>query len=159
MAVRNIQWYPIARELKTFLANYTYSDGTHLFEYLTDYNNLKISIGSMNAGEFPAINILFDEESNTDLQKNINGALVQLWIDIYVSGTENDTENIDKSLANQLYRTEKDLINTLDDFSNFLKDTLNIAVNMKIQGILSDGGENYPVSAMNRIVLEIEWRK
>ena len=95
-----------------------------------------------------------------DRPKQQNGALVQLWIDIYLSGSDSSTE-IDSSteLYKQMYNTEKELFIALEEYNNLMRKTLGIATNLQVIGILSDGDENIPVSMQHRIVIEINWRK
>jgi hypothetical protein len=45
MAVRELKWFPLACKLKDFLLEYTYSNGTPLFNYLVDRESLKITVG------------------------------------------------------------------------------------------------------------------
>ena len=162
MAYKYIEWYPLAEGLRDFLKSYTYDDGRHLFEYLrSEDKELPIRVGAVNSGEYPAIVILFGEESGmNDRPKQQNGALVQLWIDIYLSGSDSSTE-IDSSteLYKQMYNTEKELFIALEEYNNLMRKTLGIATNLQVIGILSDGDENIPVSMQHRIVIEIDWRK
>ena len=162
MAYKYIEWYPLAEGLRDFLKSYTYDDGRHLFEYLrSEDKELQIRVGAVNSGEYPAIVILFGEESGmNDRPKQQNGALVQLWIDIYLSGSDSSTE-IDSSteLYKQMYNTEKELFIALEEYNNLMRKTLGIATNLQVTGILSDGDENIPVSMQHRIVIEIDWRK
>ena len=162
MAFKYIEWYPLAEGLRDFLKSYTYDDGRHLFEYLrSEDKELPIRVGAVNSGEYPAIVILFGEESGmNDRPKQQNGALVQLWIDIYLSGSDSSTE-IDSSteLYKQMYNTEKELFIALEEYNNLMRKTLGIATNLQVIGILSDGDENIPVSMQHRIVIEIDWRK
>ena len=162
MAYKYIEWYPLAEGLRDFLKSYTYDDGRHLFEYLrSEDKELPIRVGAVNSGEYPAIVILFGEESGmNDRPKQQNGALVQLWIDIYLSGSDSSTE-IDSSteLYKQMYNTEKELFIALAEYNNLMRKTLGIATNLQVTGILSDGDENIPVSMQHRIVIEINWRK
>ena len=162
MAYKYIEWYPLAEGLRDFLKSYTYDDGRHLFEYLrSEDKELPIRVGAVNSGEYPAIVILFGEETGmNDRPKQQNGALVQLWIDIYLSGSDSSTE-IDSSteLYKQMYNTEKELFIALEEYNNLMRKTLGIATNLQVTGILSDGDENIPVSMQHRIVIEIDWRK
>lgn len=162
MAYKYIEWYPLAEGLRDFLKSYTYDDGRHLFEYLrSEDKELPIRVGAVNSGEYPAIVILFGEESGmNDRPKQQNGALVQLWIDVYLSGSDGSTE-IDSSteLYKQMYNTEKELFIALEEYNNLMRKTLGIATNLQVTGILSDGDENIPVSMQHRIVIEIDWRK
>ena len=162
MAYKYIEWYPLAEGLRDFLKSYTYDDGRHLFEYLrSEDKELPIRVGAVNSGEYPAIVILFGEETGmNDRPKQQNGALVQLWIDIYLSGSDSSTE-IDSStdIYKQMYNVEKELFIALNEYNNLMRKTLGIATNLQVTGILSDGDENIPVSMQHRIVIEINWRK
>lgn len=159
MGVRLLNWYPLADGLVDFLKNYTYSDGTHLFEYLVDYDALKITIGGANAGEYPLINVLFGDETEMQFPKTIKGATVQLWIDIYVKCADNDSQDKTNLMYTQLYRAEKEIITSLDKYSKLASRQTGTAINIIPQGILSDGSENAPATALHRVVLDIVWRK
>ena len=162
MAFKYIEWYPLAEGLRDFLKNYTYSDGRHLFEYLNiEDKELPIRVGSVNAGEYPAIEILFGEETGMrDRPKTENGALVQLWIDVYISGVDSSSDiNTSTDIYKQMYNAEKELFIALNEYNNLIRKTLGIATNLQVTGILSDGDENIPVSMQHRIVIEINWRK
>ena len=162
MAYKYIEWYPLAEGLRDFLKSYTYDDGRHLFEYLrSEDKELPIRVGAINAGEYPAIDILFGEESGmNERPKQENGALVQLWIDIYLSGADISADiNSSTELYKLMYKTEKELFIALAEYNNLMRKTLGIATNLQVTGILSDGDENIPVSMQHRIVIEINWRK
>lgn len=162
MAYRYIEWYPLAEGLRDFLKSYTYNDGRHLFEYLnTEDKELLIRVGAVNSGEYPAIVILFGEETGmNERPKTANGALVQLWLDVYLSGADMSAEvNSSTELYKQMYNVEKELFIALDEYNNLMRRTLGIATNLQVTGILSDGDENIPVSMQHRIVIEIDWRK
>ena len=51
MAYRYLHWGRLVKTLKDYLINYTYSDGTRLFNYINNRDDLKILVGSGNAGE------------------------------------------------------------------------------------------------------------
>ena len=76
--------------LRNFLRSYKKSDGSILFPSLVDRDDLKIRVGAGNTGEYPAIWILFGSEESLDKQDRVNGAIVQLWIDMYVKGAADD---------------------------------------------------------------------
>lgn len=151
------QWYNIGQKLVEFLGNYTYSDGSHLFEYLTDRENLKIQLGTGNAGEYPAIWVLFGEEMKTENTRN--GNVIQFWIDVYTTGEAVSETPIDNMLYKQASQLENELATVLFEFDKILHKEYGIATNMKIRGVLSDGDENAPVVVQHRIVLDIEWYK
>ena len=158
MGINKLNWFPLADGLVDFLKNYTYNDGTHLFNYLVDYDSLKINVGQCNTGEFPLINILFGEESEMEFPNNIKGATVQLWIDIYVKGIQNNNQEEVKVMYTQLYRAEKELLSILKKYAKLMEKQIGSAINIIPQGVLSDGDENLPATAQHRLVLDIIWR-
>ena len=88
--LHEVNWYTIAMTLRNFLRNYKKSDGSILFPSLVDRDDLIIRVGAGNTGEYPAIWILFGSEESLDKQDRVNGAIVQLWIDMYVKGAADD---------------------------------------------------------------------
>ena len=96
----------------------------------------------------------------SDRPKTENGALVQLWIDVYISGVDSSSDiNTSTDIYKQMYNAEKELFIALNEYNNLMRKTLGIATNLQVTGILSDGDENIPVSMQHRIVIEINWRK
>lgn len=157
--MRILKWYPILLAFRDYLKEYTYPDGRHLFEYIERYNDLVIEVGNGISGATPSINILFGEESEFNHPKNINGAITQLWVDIYVASEATDDNSDTNTIYNQLYHAELEILEVLDSFSVQCLKTLGISTNITIQGILSDGAEGASASGMNRMVFDIEWRK
>ena len=47
-------WFPVGKKLVDFLNAYEYEDGSPLFRYLTDRQDMKIRLGSGSFGEYPA---------------------------------------------------------------------------------------------------------
>lgn len=156
--MRELQWYNIAIKLRDFLQSYKYDDGSRLFECMVDRQDLIIRVGEGNTGEYPAIYIIFGDESDNDKQDKRVGAIVQLWVDIYVKGEATSDVDYDDCLYRQMFKVEQEFIKVLRIFNKDLHKR-GIATNLKIQAILSDGDENAPATAQNRIVIDIEWYK
>lgn len=159
MSLKYLNWYPLANGLVDFLKNYTYDDGTHLFEYLDSYDNLKLAVGAGISGQYPRIDIIFGEERSIDLPNNMSGATVQLWLDVYVSGADTDSEDKNNMLYMQLYKVEKEIMNLIQIYAKMMQRQIGFAIKTELVGVLSDGSENAPVSAQNRIVLDFTWQK
>jgi len=160
--LRELQWYDIATRLRNFLKSYRYKSGNRVFNYLVDRDDMKFIVGSGNTGEYPALWILFGDESELNKQDNIVGAVVQLWLDLYVKAEATPDYDFTSNLYEQLFNAEKELIILLREFNKDLHKR-GIGTNLKIKAILSDGDENVSGNSLNmavhRIVLDIEWRK
>ena len=156
--MKELQWYNIAIRLRDFLKSFKYNDGRRLFDCMVDRQDLKIRVGQGNTGEYPAIYILFGDESDVEKQDNRTGARVQLWVDVYVKGEATPDIDYDDCLYKQMFEVEQEFIKVLRIFNKDLH-RRGIATNLVIQAILSDGDENAPVTAQNRIVIDIEWYK
>ena len=160
--LKDIQWYNIATRLRNFLKSYRHKSGNRVFNYLVDREDMKIRVGSGNTGEYPALWILFGDESELDHQDDIVGATVQLWLDLYVKAEATPEYDFTNNLYDQLFKAEQELVYLLREFNKDLH-RRGIGTNLKIQAILSDGDENVSGNslntAMNRIVIDIEWRK
>lgn len=152
-------WYPISLALKDFLEAYTDESGNRAFSYITDRDTLKINLGDGNSGEYPAVDILFGEETQLDkkYQSDIVGGIVQLWIDLYIKG-ENSDDSRGEVVYKQIFNMGKDFLQLLTSFQITCQKDLGIATKFISQGILSDGGGQFPI-VQHRIVLDIEWRK
>lgn len=157
--LHEVNWYTIAMTLRNFLRNYKKSDGSILFPSLVDRDDLIIRVGAGNTGEYPAIWILFGSEESLDKQDRVNGAIVQLWIDMYVKGAAEDGENdYDDSCYQQVYEIEQEITQLLPVFQRYMADN-GIVMKLNPLAVLSDGDTNAPVSVSARYVLDIEWRK
>lgn len=156
--MRELQWYNIAIKLRDFLQSYRYNNGRRLFESMVDRESLIIRVGTGNTGEYPAIYIIFGDESENEKQDKRVGAIAQLWVDIYVKGTATSDIDYDDCLYKQMFDVEQEFLMAIRLFNKDLQ-RRGIATNMKIRGILSDGDENAPVTVQNRIVIDIEWYK
>jgi len=160
--LKDIQWYNIATRLRNFLKSYRHKSGNRVFNYLVDREDMKIRVGSGNTGEYPALWILFGDESELDHQDDIVGATVQLWLDLYVKAEATPEYDFTNNLYDQLFKAEQELVYLLREFNKDLH-RRGIGTNLKIQAILSDGDENVSGNAlntaMNRIVVDIDWRK
>lgn len=160
--LREIQWYNIATKLREFIASFRYNNGDRLFEYLVDRDDMKIRVGSGNTGEWPALWIIFGSEDELEQQDRIGGATIQLWLDFYVKAEASSDFEFTNSLYNQLFRAEQEMILALRKFDRELHKR-GIGTNMRIDAILSDGDDlvsgNSLNTALNRMVLTIDWRK
>ena len=156
--MRELQWYNIAIKLRDFLQSYKYYDGRRLFECMVDREELIIRVGKGNTGEYPAIYIIFGDESDNEKQDKRVGAIVQLWVDIYVKGEATSDVDYDDCLYRQMFKVEQEFFKALRIFNADLHKR-GIATDLKIQGIFSDGDENAPATTQNRIVIDIEWYK
>lgn len=154
--LHRIEWYNIAIKLRDFLKSFRYRDGSRFFEYFIDRDDLQIRVGTGNTGEYPAIWIIFGDESDTQKQDARIGAVLQLWIDICVKGEATSDIDYDDTLYRQLFKAEEELIFALRLFNKEFQ-KLGYGTDMKVLGILSDGNENAPASAVHRMVLSIEW--
>ena len=152
-----IMWYDIAIRFRDFIKNYHTKDGTRLFNYLIDRDDLVIKVGSGNTGEYPAIWILFGSEEDTEKPANRAGSIIQLWIDIYVKGGQSDEIDYDDPCYRQAYQLEQDLINLLNEFQKVLQRDYGLGCHIVVPAVYSDGDENAPVTVMSRIVCDITW--
>lgn len=156
--LHKLMWYDLAIRFRDFIQNYKTKDGKELFEYLVDREDLKIKIGTGNTGEFPAIWILFGSEESTDHPSDRIGGLIQLWIDIYVKGSDSYEEEYDDIGYRQLYLLGQDIIALLEQFQKIVMHDYGIAAKIRVPAILSDGEDsNFPATNMNRIIVDIEW--
>ena len=159
--LRNIQWYNIATRLKDFLKSYRHKSGNRVFNYLVDRDEMKIRVGSGNTGEWPALWILFGDETELEKQDDIIGATIQLWLDLYVKAEATPEYDFTSNLYEQMFKAEQELIYLLREFNKDLQ-RRGIGAKLSIQAILSDGDMNVSGNslniAMNRIVLDIDWR-
>ena len=159
--LQKLMWRQIGKKLVDFMKSYKYLDGTRLFEYLTDRDNLQFRFGTGNTGEYPAIWLIFSEENSVEKQDKIIGGKVQFWIDIYLQGENTNDIPISEYLYNQSYKVENELLKALHDhFSHKIRRELGIGMKMEILAVLSDGDETMALgNTQHRIVLEIEWYK
>lgn len=157
--LKDLQWYNIASLLKNFLNSFRYTNGDRIFEYLVDRDDMKIKVGSGNAGEWPALWILFADESQVDKQDNINGSIINLWLDLFVKAEAGPEVDFTDNLYKQMFKAEKELVRALRWFNSDLHKR-GIGSNLKIKAILSDGDNLVSGSslniAVNRIYVEIE---
>ena len=157
-----LQWYNIAVMLREYLKSFRYKSGKHLFHYLVDRDEMKILVGSGNTGEYPALWILFGDESELEKQDSIGGATVQLWLDLYVKAEATPEYDFTNNLYQQMFKAEQELVYALREFNRELQKR-GIGANTQIKAILSDGDENVSGNALNtavhRIVVDINWRK
>lgn len=159
--LHSIYWFPIALKLRDFIKHYRHKEtGEPLFAYLQDREVMKIRVGQGNAGEYPALYILFGDETELRLQDKIIGSDIQLWLDIYIRGAASSEHDYDDMLYRDCYRVEQELVDMLREFNFYLqsKRGLGLAANMRISSILSDGDENAPESVQHRVVLDLQVR-
>lgn len=159
--LNQLNWFPIALKLRDFIKHYRHREtGEPLFAYLQDREVMKIRVGQGNAGEYPALYILFGDESELRIQDKIVGSDIQLWLDIYIRGAASSEYDYDDKLYRDIYRVEQELVDVIRDFNFFLqsKRGLGLAANIRISSILSDGDENAPESVQHRMVLDLQVR-
>lgn len=154
--LKKILWYDIAIRFRDFIKNYHKEDGTRPFEYLVDRDNLVVKVGSGNTGEYPAIWILFGSEEDLEKQGNITASIIQFWIDTYVLGGSTDESDFDDSCYRQLYDMGQELLNMIYEFQKLLIRDYGLGVNIEIPAVYSDGDENAPATAMQRIIMNLE---
>jgi hypothetical protein len=159
--LQKLMWRQIGKKLVDFMKSYKYLDGTRLFEYLDERDNLQFRFGTGNTGEYPAIWVIFSEEDSVEKQDKIIGGKVQFWIDVYLQGKNTNDIPISEYLYNQSYKVENELLKVLhDDFSKKIQRELGIGVKFDILAVLSDGDETMALgNTQHRIVIEIEWYK
>lgn len=159
MAYRYLHWGRLIKTLKDYLINYKYEDGTPLFAYLKNRHNLRILIGSGNAGEYPLIEIKIGDEIGIGNDvRSCDSANVQIWIDIYLKGEDIVTGNVTEMLYDHMYNVEEELVWVLDGYREHIQSLYKIATKVNIS-ILSDGDVNTPVTLSHRVVLDIAWKK
>ena len=151
-----LKWLKIANKLRDYLKAYRTKEGKRLFDYLVDRDIFKIRVGAGNTGEYPALYILFGDEQDVEKQRNIIGARVTLYLDLYVKGEATPDIDYDDNLYRQIYLAEEELVEALNQF-NFHLHQNGLGSNLVVQAILSDGDENAPVVVAHRVLIEIEW--
>lgn len=159
--MRELQWYNIVSNLRDFLQNYTYSDGSKLFPYLYGRDIFKVNVGKGLVGDTPRLDILLGEETPLDEThpSTTIGATIQLWLDLYITiGNDGVNDNGD-NLYRQAFLCEKELAERLTEFTTRIKKDYGIGVKLTMVGVLSDGDNAAPDNLYHRIVLDIEWRR
>lgn len=159
--LQKLMWRQIGKKLVDFIRSYKYLDGTRLFEYLDNRDELQVRFGTGNTGEYPAIWVIFSEEDYVEKQDKIIGGKVQFWIDLYLQGKNTPDIPLSEYLYNQSYKVENELLKALHDkFSYKICRELGIGIKMEILAVLSDGDETMALgNSQHRMVLEIEWYK
>lgn len=154
-------WRKLGRKLVDFLNTYKYANGDRLFEYITDRDEMHIRFGTGNAGEFPALWVIFGEEDSVKRQDKFTGGKIQYWIDVYASGQATANIPISEYLYNQAELVENELLKVLhDEFLPKVRKELGLAINAEILAVLSDGDESMNINNIQqRIVIEFEWYK
>lgn len=156
--LQRLYWNDIAIRLRDFIKSYRRKDGKRLFDFLVDRDALVVKVGLGNAGEYPAIYILFDSEESVHKQGAIVGAKIRLFIDLFVKGEATGDVDYDDTLYRQIYDAENELIAVLNEFNRYLHSN-GLGSNLIVEGVLSDGDENAPAVVANRTVVSIEWYK
>lgn len=156
--MKSLEWYSVAEGLKSFLRNFKYEDGRKPFQYLPNYENLHILVGTGNTGEYPLVEILLGEETKLEKPSNRLCSNIQLWIDIYVGGQNEvgSTEDFGQALYKQIYSVEKELVFLIHKYSKSLYTMYNSVADVDIVAVLSDGDENAPVTIQHRVVVNFE---
>ena len=159
MAYRYLHWGRLVKTLKDYLINYTYSDGTRLFNYINNRDDLKILVGSGNAGEYPLIEIKLGDESGIGTTpRSCDGGKTEIWLDIFLKGDDTEEGNAGEALYDQIYNVEEEIVWAIDGYRELIQKTFKIATKITIS-VLSDGDVNTPVTITHRLVLDIDWKK
>ncbi|MFC2577689.1 MAG: hypothetical protein ACFNQH_01365 [Veillonella parvula] len=154
--LQKVYWYDVAIRLRDFIKAYRRRDGKRLFDFLVDRDDLKVKVGIGNAGEYPAIYILFDSEESVHKQGTIVGARISLFVDLFIKGEATGDVDYDDVLYRQMYDAENELIAVLNEFNRYLHSN-GFGSNLVVEAVLSDGDENAPVVSANRVQVTIEW--
>lgn len=159
MAYRYLHWGRLVKTLKDYLINYTYSDGTRLFNYINNRDDLKILVGSGNAGEYPLIEIKLGDESGIGTTpRSCDGGKTEIWLDIFLKGDDTEEGNTGEALYDQIYNVEEEIVWAIDGYRELIQKTFKIATTIAVS-IWSDGDVNTPVTITHRLVLDIDWKK
>ena len=159
MAYRYLHWGRLVKTLKDYLINYTYSDGTRLFNYINNRDDLKILVGSGNAGEYPLIEIKLGDESGIGTTpRSCDGGKTEIWLDIFLKGDDTEEGNAGEALYDQIYNVEEEIVWAIDGYRELIQKTFKIATTIAVS-IWSDGDVNTPVTITHRLVLDIGWKK
>lgn len=159
MAYRYLHWGRLVKTLKDYLINYTYEDGTRLFNYINNRDDLKILVGSGNAGEYPLIEIKLGDESGIGTtQRSCDGGKTEIWLDIFLKGDDTEEGNTGEALYDQIYNVEEEIVWAIDGYRELIQKTFKIATTIAVS-IWSDGDVNTPVTITHRLVLDIDWKK
>ena len=159
MAYRYLHWGRLVKTLKDYLINYTYSDGTRLFNYINNRDDLKILVGSGNAGEYPLIEIKLGDESGIGTTpRSCDGGRTEIWLDIFLKGDDTEEGNTGEALYDQIYNVEEEIVWAIDGYRELIQKTFKIATTIAVS-IWSDGDVNTPVTITHRLVLDIDWKK
>ena len=159
MAYRYLHWGRLVKTLKDYLINYTYEDGTRLFNYINNRDDLKILVGSGNAGEYPLIEIKLGDESGIGTTpRSCDGGKTEIWLDIFLKGDDTEEGNVGEALYDQIYNVEEEIVWAIDGYRELIQKTFKIATTIAVS-IWSDGDVNTPVTITHRLVLNIDWKK
>ena len=159
MAYRYLHWGRLVKTLKDYLINYTYEDGTRLFNYINNRDDLKILVGSGNAGEYPLIEIKLGDESGIGTTpRSCDGGKTEIWLDIFLKGDDTEEGNAGEALYDQIYNVEEEIVWAIDGYRELIQKTFKIATTIAVS-IWSDGDVNTPVTITHRLVLNIDWKK
>ena len=159
MAYRYLHWGRLVKTLKDYLINYTYEDGTRLYNYINNRDDLKILVGSGNAGEYPLIEIKLGDESGIGTTpRSCDGGKTEIWLDIFLKGDDTEEGNAGEALYDQIYNVEEEIVWAIDGYRELIQKTFKIATTIAVS-IWSDGDVNTPVTITHRLVLDIDWKK
>ena len=159
MAYRYLHWGRLVKALKDYLINYTYEDGTRLFNYINNRDDLKILVGSGNAGEYPLIEIKLGDESGIGTTpRSCDGGKTEIWLDIFLKGDDTEEGNAGEALYDQIYNVEEEIVWAIDGYRELIQKTFKIATTIAVS-IWSDGDVDTPVTITHRLVLDIDWKK
>lgn len=157
--LKKLMWFPVGKKLVDFLNAYEYEDGSPLFRYLIDRQDMKIRLGSGSFGEYPALWVIFGSETEVNQQDSHIGAITEFWIDIYVKAEATPDEEQDTILYRQAYHIEQELTLVLREFNQRIQKDYKLGTNFRIKDILSDGDAGFTSSntLQHRVILQIEW--
>lgn len=157
--LNKLMWFPVGKRLVDFLNAYEYEDGSRLFRYLADRDDMKIRLGSGNFGEYPALWVIFGSETEVNKPDSRIGAITEFWLDVYVKAEASPDDEQDTTLYRQAYHLEQELTLVLREFNQQIQKYYKLGTNFRIKDILSDGDAGFTSSntLQHRIILQIEW--
>lgn len=140
-------WWPIIENLRDYLQACASQEGSALA-------GVDIHAGAADPiTVYPCLEILWDEEGKIDLHRGADG-IMTIWIDAWVQNDDDDPS----VLYGLLHDIQKGYFGVLDNWTNYLKETLQVAAHVKVSRTVSDGDTNRPIGG-SRSILEVDWRR